>query len=205
MKKLDVFGKEIDTLLRKGQTEAAEERMLKARAELEAEGNTKELDYIVQRLAQFHSMPGTENLEKAEAYFQLWEKLSPGAYSKYQTAMFYFYVLGDHYKTIGKVDEIRLSDSDLASYFSALTLKGQASISLKRIEEAEAVIDKLLRSADRDTQEFPFGDEINLIKACIAVEELVPKCRKLLELVIPKMRDKEFQRQGKKLLKLCNA
>src|SRR5215831_603007 len=140
------FNNEIDDLIQNGEMKRAEERLLKAHSELKATDNVKELEAVAGRLAHFYSMPGTEDLEKAELYFLERERLSPGAYAKSQTAMFFFYVLGDNEKTARKVEEIKRSEAvaDRASYYSALALQGHALLNLGLAGDANKTLESLL-------------------------------------------------------------
>jgi len=195
-----VFDKEIDDLLQEGLEKKAEERMLKAYSELTASDSAKELEYVACRLAHFYSAPGTEDLEKAEAFFLRCEELSPGAYAKSQTATFYFYVLADPQKTIRKVSEITPSDADRASYYSALTLKGQALIKLNMLDDADAVLKELLNAIKTNPAGLPYGDEINLLEAASRLPRFAARCRQILELIIPKIRSEEYLGRANALL-----
>jgi hypothetical protein len=195
-----VFDKEIDGLLQEGLEKKAEERMLKAYSELRATDSAKELEYVACRLAHFYSAPDTEDLEKAEAFFLRCEELSPGAYAKAQTATFYFYVLADLQKTITKVNEITPSDADRASYYSALTLKGQALIKLDMLDDADAVLKELLKSIRTNPAGLPYGDEINLLEAVSRLPRFAAGCREVLELIVPKIRSEEYRVKANALL-----
>ncbi len=195
--------KDVNDLIRKGERNKAEERLLRARSELKLTGSIEDLEYVVSRLAHFHSTPSAENLEKAEAYFLESEVLMPGAGTKYQTAMFYYYVVRDSQKTVGKVDEIKPSQviADRASYYSALTLKGQALIDLQRRDRAGEVLQELLSMVKTNPVGLPYGDEINLLQAAISDPVLAPHCREALELIIPRIRSNEYVEKAKALLK----
>ena len=160
------FDREINNLIRDGERERAEERLLKAYSELKAADSAEDLEYVISQLAHFYSTPGAENLEKAEAYFLESELALPGSGTKYQTAMFYFYVLGDFPKTITKVNEIEgVQDlGDRASYYSALTLKGQALIRLEKVDAADKVLEEVLSLIKTNPLNLPYGDEINLLQ-----------------------------------------
>lgn len=195
------FDKEIDDLVDAGEEKKAEERLLKTYSEFKAAGSVENLAYVAYRLAHYYSTPSTENLEKAEAYFVEREALSPGAYAKCKTAWFYFYVAQNALKTIAKVDEIKPSSSDRDSYYSALTLKGQALIKLGMISDADRTLEELLSLIKTNPRGLPYGDEINLLQASVSRSILAPKCREILELIIPKIRSQEYQERAKALLK----
>jgi hypothetical protein len=197
-----VFDKEIDDLVLAGRNNEAEERMLKMYAELNTTGSAKEEEHVAYRLAHFYSTPGSENLEKAESFFLRREALSPGAYTKWQTATFYFYVLADFQKTIGKIAEIEPSEADQSSYYSALALNGQALIKLGLLMETEKVIAEMFTMIRSNPQGLPFGDEINLLEAAISMPVLTRRCRDILELITPKIRSHEYQKRARALLKL---
>ena len=197
------FDKEVNNLIREGQRDKAEERLLRARSELKLAGSIEDLEYVVSRLARFYSTPGAENLEKAEAYFLESEVLLPGAGTKYQTAMFYYYVVQDSQKTVGKVDEIRPPQvvADRGSYYSALTLKGQALIDLERQDHTGEILQALLDLIKANPAGLPYGDEVNLLQAAISNPILMPRCREILHLIIPKIRSQEYVEKAKALLK----
>jgi hypothetical protein len=142
------FIMEIEDLVRDGHITMAEERLLKASSELRATDSVEELEIVVGRLARLYAMPGNEDLEKAEGYFLEREVLSPGSYPKSQTAMFYFYGLGDWAKTVRKVEEIKPSEvvADRASYYTALALQGHALINLEKLSEANKTLEKAPKS-----------------------------------------------------------
>src|SRR5262245_50457317 len=135
---LIIFNKEVNDLIRNGDTKRAEKQMLEVYSALQAANSVYELEAVACRLAHFYSMPDTENLEKAESYVVERERLLPGAYTKCQTATFYFSVLADFAKTVRKVDEIKQPEAiaDRSSDYSASVLKGQALIKLERTDEA---------------------------------------------------------------------
>jgi hypothetical protein len=195
-----VFDKEVDDLLLSGQEAAAEERMLREYSELKATGDVG-IENVISRLAHFYSMPGTENLDRAETYFLEGERLLPGAGTKYETAMFYFYVVGDAEKTIRKVDEIESLPTDRASYYSALTLKGQSLVKLEKFHDAESVLRELLELIRSNPSGLPYGDELNLMEVAILVPMLAPKCCELLGLALPTIRSQEYQERAKLLLR----
>src|SRR6267154_1249822 len=101
-----IFTKVLTDLLLKGKKTKAEEMLLNAYSELKRAGSVSDLEYVISGLAHFYSMPESEDLKKAEAYFHEREMLSPGAYTTLQTAMFYFYLLKDSAKTLRKTNEI---------------------------------------------------------------------------------------------------
>jgi len=194
------FDKEIDDLIEKGSAQKAEERMLQAYSQLKDGRRRQDLEHVVFRLAHFYSVPGQENLKEAERYFIERETLSPTSYNKYQTATFYFFVLGDSTQAINKIDEIHTSETDRASYYSALCLKGQALMKLERFPEAATVITELLEFVKRNPRGLPFGDEVAFLQTAIAVPFLTQGCRKLLKLVIPKMRSQEYKEKAAAVL-----
>jgi hypothetical protein len=197
------FSKEINDLMRRGQQKSAEDRLLQEYVELKALGNMKELEFIASQLAHFYSMPQTENLGKAEAYFLEREALAPGAYAELQTAMFYFYVARDFGKTIKKVDHIKdIGEiTDLASYYSALALKGQALIMLEKIADAKRTLDEILDIINMNSISLPHGDEINLLEMAASNSILVPICREILNHIVFKMRSQEYRERANTLLK----
>ena len=111
----------------------------------------------------------------------------------------------DYEKAVRKIDEIGSEQTDRASYYSALTLKGQALLHLRKLDGAGRVVEELVTMARTNPQGLPYGDEVNLMEAAIAVEALRPKCCELLGLVVPKMRNQEYRDHGDELLKLCAA
>ena len=195
------FDENFYRLVDEGHGEKAEELLLKAYSELKAANNVRDLEYVVSRLALFYSLPDTENVAKAEAYLLESESLAPGADSKRRSALFYFDVLQDFRKTVRKVDEISPVQADRDSYYSALTLKGQALIKLEMPGDAGRVIEELLSMIKTNPGGLPYGDEINLLEAAISNPILAPRCREVLELIIPKIRSQEYRERAKALLK----
>jgi hypothetical protein len=93
------------------------------------------------------------------------KKLSKDAHSKLQTATFYFYVLRDFRKTIGKIDEIgglRKQPVD-PDYYSGLSLKGQALIETNDLQEVVQVLDGMQAMTEAPQARLPYGDEINFL------------------------------------------
>jgi len=195
---------EITALKIAREEETLERKLLKAYADIKESGTVDVLEYVVFELAHFYSRPRTENLEKAEAFFLEHEKLAPGARTKRATAQFYF-VISDPQKVVAKVDEIDPQEPDRASYYSALTLKGQAFIDLGMLNGASTVLDELLNMVRMNPRGLPYGDEMNLLEVGVAIEMLRPKCCELLGLVVPKIRDQEYRDRGEELLKECRV
>jgi hypothetical protein len=196
------FDKEINNLLRSGKKDVAEKYLLKTHSELRYTAAVQDLEYVCSRLAHFYSAPGSEDLEKAEAYFRESEALLPGAETKCQTALFYLYVARDATQTVKKIDEITAADMAAApaTYYSALALKGQACIALNMVDEAGEILEELLSRARAARSNLPYGDEINLLQAAITHPILENKCRELLELIIPRIRSEEYVGKAKLLL-----
>jgi tetratricopeptide (TPR) repeat protein len=198
-----LFDNRVSELIKSGKHREAEDQLLKAHAQLKAANAPRDLEHVAGRLAQFYSMPQTEDRVKAEDYFSECESMSSTAYTRLQTATFYFYVLKDFSKTIKKVEDIKaLKDvSASPSYYSALTLKGQALINLGMIDEAGKVLNELLSMIRGNPAKFPFGDEINFLEAAVSYEALMPTSHEILSLIIPKIRSQEYVDRAKALLK----
>ena len=196
------FYLKISSLLRTGQERQAEQELLNAYAELRRTSDIEGLKFVTNRLAQFYAAPSTEDLPKAEEYFLECEVLSPEAYTLLQTALFQFCVRRDFPKTIAKVDEIK-SRWDVAhsdSYYSALTLKGEALVELGNIESAEHVLEEILAMARSNPSGLPHGDELNLLGAAIAQPSLKECSWAILRLIIPRIRSREYVRRAQSLL-----
>ena len=193
---------EINSLKNRHESRTLEAWLLKTYEEFVRVKNYEELAYIVSELAHFYELPATENVVKAEHYYLELESLMPGAESKWRTAAF-LYRFGKPQDVIKKVDEIDLGNADRFCTYSALTLKGQACIALSAILDARRVLDQLIEMATTNPRGLPYGDEMNLMEAAVAVETLRPRCCELLGLVVPKIRDQEFRERGDELLKSC--
>ncbi|HKW75813.1 MAG TPA: hypothetical protein VJN64_09830 [Terriglobales bacterium] len=193
--------REFHELLHSARSKKAEELLLTLYSELKTT-KSKDLEFIVSLLAHLYSMPETEDIQKAEACFLEREELSPGAYVKSQTAMFYLYVAQDFNKTIAKVSEISNSEAtaDPGSYYSALTLQGQALLHLDRKSDVRSVLEKLLGLIEGGSSSLPYGDEVNFLQAAMKDGSLKNKCREILNLTVPKMRSREYVQRGKILL-----
>lgn len=196
------FDQKITELIRSGQETEAESRLLSARAELTSRNDLEQLEYLLNRLGQFYSMPGKEDPAKAEECFLEREALSSKLYPRLQTATFYFYVLSDFEKTIRKVDEIGelRETAESPSYYSALALKGQALVKLGRVEDTSHLLDELLKLIGRNSPKLPYGDELNFLDAALSNKMLVSKIRDILNLLIPKIRSQEYREKAKMLL-----
>jgi hypothetical protein len=79
-------------------------------------------------------------------------------------------------------------------------LKGQSCISLGLLGDAEEVLDKLISLANTEYVVLPYGDEMNFLTAGIEIEQIAPKCRILLRIVVPRIRDQEYKNRGNQLL-----
>jgi len=194
--------KKTNKLMRSGQVKEAEDNLLKAYAESKAANNVQDLEWVLNRMAQFYSSPDTEDRDKAEHYFLEREALSSGLYARLQTATFYFYVLRNFPKTIHKVDEMKALREVTASpsYYSALTLKGQAFIELGKIDSANQVLEEMLLMIKMNSSKLPYGDEFNLLEAAMSNEILAARSRVILNLVIPRIRSQEYVEKAKALL-----
>lgn len=196
------FDEELSELIRQGRQREAEEKLLEAHAKFSAANEQDSLVVITNRLAQFFLMPSSEDQTKAEYYFLECERLSSAAFARLQSATFYFYVQKDFNKTIKKVDEIKVLRDvrSSASYYSALTLKGQACINLGMTDEAAQVLQELLHMIKDSPPRYPFGDEVNFLEAAAKHDNLVSLSRQILALVIPKIRSQEYAERAKALL-----
>src|SRR5215831_10864777 len=102
----------------------AEALLLNAYEEFKSKKQAEDLDYLIGLMANFYSMPEVEDCAKAERFFLERERLTPGGYSKLQTATFYIYVAEEFSKAVDKVNEIaELPDSRSSpTYYSGLGL-----------------------------------------------------------------------------------
>jgi hypothetical protein len=67
--------------------------------------------------------------------------------------------------------------------------------------DAGRVIEELLSMIKTNPGGLPYGDEINLLEAAVSSPILAPRCREVLELIIPKIRSQEYRERAKALLK----
>jgi hypothetical protein len=201
-----VFELRINQLISDGQEAAAERELLKALAEFRTQSDAEHLKLIHRNLAFFYAMPSTEDPVKAEQHFLEWERLSPAPYTLLQTATFYFYVLRDFSRTITKVDEIKARFDVIrnGSYYSALTLKGEALIELNHMDDANQVIGEMLAMLAMTKpggQGRPCGDELNFLSAAASVPVLADRCREVLRIIIPRVVSPEYVERANSLLK----
>jgi hypothetical protein len=141
-------------------------------------------------------------LAEAEKCFVECEALSPEPYTLLQTATFHFYVRRDFPKTIAKVDEIK-SRWDVAyddSYYSALTLKGEALLELGDIDAANHVLEEMLAMIKSLPARLPYGDELNFMSVAISKPILADRSREILRLIVPRIRSLEYVERAKALL-----
>ena len=192
----------ISNLLRSGQERQAEQELLNTSAELRRTGDIEGLKFVINRLAHFYALPMSEDLAKAEQCFLECELLSPEPYTLLQTATFYFYDRRDFSKTITKVDEIksRWEVTHSASYYSALTLKGEALVELGNIDGAKQVLEEILAMIKSRPSGLPYGDELNFLDAAISKPSLAECSREILVLIIPRIRSQEYVQRAKVLL-----
>jgi hypothetical protein len=192
----------ISSLLRNGQDQKAEQEMLAARAEMLLTGDIDNLKFVTNRLAHFYARPTTDDLAKAEECFLECEALSPEPGTLLQTATFQFYIRRDFPKTIAKVDELKarwdVTHND--SYYSALTLKGEALFELRNVEEASHVLEEMLAMVNSRPSRLPYGDELNFISAAISEPALAGRSRQLLRLIVPRIRSSEYIQRAQALL-----
>ncbi len=196
------FELRINNLFLTGHERQAEQELLNACAELRNTGDIETLRSVINELAHFYARPMTEDLAKAEGYFLEGEILSPEPHTLLQTATFYFYSRRDFPKTVAKVDEIksRWDVTRSASYYSALTLKGEALIELGDMDGAKHVLVEILAMINLPPARLPYGDEMNFMGAAISKPVLAQRSREILRLIIPRIRAPEYVQRAKSLL-----
>jgi len=190
---------ELAMLQRQRSDDLLEARLLRAYEEFKKLHNVEELAYVVSELAHFYAVSKLRDLKKAEAFHLELELLEPGAQSKWMTAGFYS-AFGHPTQVITKVNEISSTDEDIVCRYSALSLKGQACLATEKLEEAEETLGKLRDLANRERTELPYGDELPFVEEAAKISSLRSTSRAFLELVVPRIRDEEFQEKGKRLL-----
>jgi hypothetical protein len=210
---------QIQRLIGLGRYTEAEAILIAAHAGRKAAGG-EPFEEVLQLLASLFSAKGNRNLERAESYHLERERLRPDSLNKWMTAHFYLNT-GQLRKAIDKVSEVHFAaredddeDSvvcDRHNYYSCVALKGQALIQLGSIPEAQSVIEELialvrgnpvrvqLRSG-MNVNPLAFGDEMDLMQAAIAIPELRPVAKELLELVTPRIREEEARERGRRYL-----
>jgi hypothetical protein len=192
----------VHEMLRGRQFSEAEAFLMQCRSEFREAGENEDLEYVAGCLARFYFMPDTEDRPKAERFYLEAEELSKNAHSKLQTATFYFYVLRNFRKTIGKIDEIgglRKQPVD-PDYYSGLSLKGQALIETNDLQEVVQVLEEMQTMTEAPQARLPYGDEINFLERAISNPLFETRCGKLLITVIPRMRSSEYDERAKILL-----
>jgi hypothetical protein len=184
------------------QLNEAETFLLRCYEELKLTDQTEDLEYVIGALAHFYSMPETEDRGRAERFFLEREGLSGDLHSKLETATFYFYVLRDFSKTVEKVKEMGVVHGahSSPSYYSALSLMGQALLELNRIEEADRILKEMYVMVQSDETHLPYGDEINFLEHASLHPALASKCRLVAVDILPRIRSKEYAKRAQRLL-----
>jgi hypothetical protein len=190
-----------------GQSEQAERELLVALSALELTASADDRLFLANQLAQFYSLPMSQNLGEAEKYFLQCEAISPSPYRLYQTAMFYFYCRKDYSMTIAKAYEIedRWDRVDNGSYYSFLVLKGHSLMALGNIDIAKQVLDEILGMIESSPSGLPYGDELNLISETVPNPDLTELSRKILRQTVSRIRAPEYAQRARTLLQEWEA
>jgi tetratricopeptide (TPR) repeat protein len=145
-------------LVAAGQFQQAEAELEHLRLE---ESEPSNLDLILLGLTQVYCLRDPPDYAKAEACCLHRERVSQSAFSKYATAMLYYWSMHDAARTLDKLSqaiEQAFKDRDDSTLYSALALKGLALLDDGRLNEAAAVLDKIAAMVRRHSP-VPVGDE----------------------------------------------
>jgi tetratricopeptide (TPR) repeat protein len=199
------FDTEFIQLIQAGKYREAEQLLTQKYEELKRRDPNNDLRYIVNKLAQLYCLPFAENLDKAKGYYAELERTFPGRETDADLAMFYFYTLRDFDKTIQKVRQMGSLEeqrkTDIPSYYTSLTLLGQALLNLGRSHEAEKVLLDLTKLVDLFPRQVPCGDEMNFLEEMTKRQVAPVLCKHLLGFVIPRLRDPEYQSRASLVLR----
>src|SRR5664279_4180554 len=114
------------------------------------ESEPSNLDLVLPELTQLYCLMEPPDFAKAEACCLERERVSQTAYSKYATAMMYYWSMHDAARTLDKLSqaiEQASKDRDDSTLYSAFALKGLALLDDGRLNEATAVLDEMAAMA----------------------------------------------------------
>lgn len=157
----------VSELVRKRDFQRAEEALLEADKQANAEGDTQARQLILSELVELYSIMDKPQLAKAESFSRERERLACSAYSKLQTAMILHRGIHDFVRAVPKLEEAIIlgrTEKDERTVYTALSLLGEASLELGRVEQAMQVLDELEQMVANKGQ-FVVGDETRFLES----------------------------------------
>jgi hypothetical protein len=150
----------------------AEHRLLELHEQAKDSEDPDFLDEVLGRLADHYSCPVSENVPKAAHFVSQREELRPTPYNRLRTALFLMMTIGDIVRALEKLDEIALLCSekqldDPRSCFWATALRGICLLRVGRIDECEAIVQRLLHLAKSFGPHIFPGDAIGFLKELV--------------------------------------
>ncbi|MGA7463352.1 MAG: hypothetical protein WBW69_24160 [Candidatus Korobacteraceae bacterium] len=155
------------------------------------------LDLVLLGFTQLYCLMEPPDFSKAEAYCLERERLSQTAYSKYATAMMYYWSMHDVARTLDKLSqtiEQASKDRDDSTLYSAFALKGLALLDDGRLNEATVVLDEMAAMVRRQSS-VVVGDETLFLERLSKASELPDArttIRELAGTLSPVCRDLSF-------------
>ncbi len=155
------------------------------------------LDLILLELTNLYCLMEPPDFSKAEATSLERERVSRTAWSKYDTAMMYYWSMVDVPRTLAKVSQAidqAQKDGDDSTLYSAFSLKGLALLDIGRSSEALSILDEIAAMV-RQRSKFVVGDETLLLERLSQSSELAEprqRIRELAAMLSPLCRDHSF-------------
>lgn len=142
------------------------------------------LDLIMLELTNLYCLMEPPDFAKAEATSLERERVSRTAWSKYATAMMYYWSMVDVPRTLAKVSEAidqAQKDGDDSTLYSAFSLKGLALLDSGCSSDALSILDEIAALV-RQRRKFVIGDETLLLERLSQSSELAEPRQTIREL-----------------------
>jgi hypothetical protein len=155
------------------------------------------VDLVLLELTQLYCLMEPPDFSKAETYSLERERVTRTAWSKYATAMMYYWSMVDVSRTLEKSSqaiEQAQKDRDDSTLYSALALKGLALLDNGHLNEAISILDEMAAMV-RQSSNIVVGDEtlfLERLSKFSELPELRQRIRELAEMLSALCRDPSF-------------
>jgi hypothetical protein len=194
LRDLAKFGVTLARLARAGKRDEGLQLLHEARVQAEHEADAGLLEEVLTHLVFFYGWITPPDLDKVKFHSLEREHLFPTGYNKVQTAMVFYWTIGDSERAAEKATEgvkLARAEGDTRTTYQGLGLLGLALLDLKRQAEVLTVFEEI-RQMVSDKANVVVGDETLFLERLQATGQEPRSLRETAKVLASACRDEDF-------------
>lgn len=184
----------VDALIQSRQFAKTEAVLLEAHKRAVEEADLDTVDFVLSELTHLCCVMEPPDITRAVEFCLEREAVRNTGYTKWQTAMVFYWSAHNHSQTAAKAQEAvqkAIDEGDTETAYSALSLLGLALLDLDRTDEAIAILAKI-EDMVRERKSLVVGDETLFLERANARGLERPTIRRIAKVLAPVCRDASF-------------